>query len=356
MTGTIMRLHIRGIKRYRVGDQEYCYHRATNTPIKAPFGTPEFVAEVTALNTRVIPKKKALPGSLGLLVEAFRRSSDWSVLRPETRVSYDRVFVLLRPLSDLPLVQLSRPFVFELRDQKIFPKRGRWMANYMVTVLSIILRFAENRGWIKTNPLSGRIKKIRNTSEVAANRPWSTAERRAVIERAPGHLRLPLALAMCAGLRKGDFLTLTMTAIKNGEIAVRTSKRGVVVRVPIHPVLAEALAERPKSNVVQVAVNSRGEPWTKTGFNASWRTFKMALEAEGVIEPGLTPHGLRHTLGTMMREAGADDRTISDVLGQKSTSMGRHYSENAKLPEAAKRMMTELDFIEGENEPCTKIV
>jgi site-specific recombinase XerD len=43
-------------------------------------------------------------------------------------------------------------------------------------------------------------------------------------------------------------------------------------------------------------------------------------------------HGLRHTLGTRLREAGADDRTIADILGQKSVSMGRFYSENAALP------------------------
>jgi site-specific recombinase XerD len=43
-------------------------------------------------------------------------------------------------------------------------------------------------------------------------------------------------------------------------------------------------------------------------------------------------HGLRHTLGTRLREAGADDRTIADILEQKSVSVAGHYSVNAALP------------------------
>jgi site-specific recombinase XerD len=74
---------------------------------------------------------------------------------------------------------------------------------------------------------------------------------------------------------------------------------------------------------VQIAVNSYGQSWTESGFNASWGTFKKGLEAEGLVEPGLTMHGLRHTLGTRLREAGADARTIADILRQKSVSMGR---------------------------------
>jgi hypothetical protein len=41
------------------------------------------------------------------------------------------------------------------------PKYGTWLANYMVTVLTIALRFAEDRGWLTDNPLAQKIKKIR---------------------------------------------------------------------------------------------------------------------------------------------------------------------------------------------------
>ncbi|MGA2495065.1 MAG: hypothetical protein ABSF67_19350 [Roseiarcus sp.] len=47
-----------------------------------------------------------------------------------------------------------------------------------------------------------------------------------------------------------------------------------------HPILAEALAQRLKSDAVQICLNSDEKPW-KTGFNASWalsiRSFDASL-------------------------------------------------------------------------------
>ncbi len=55
-------------------------------------------------------------------------------------------------------------------------------------------------------------------------------------------------------------------------------------------------------------------------------------------------HGLRHTLGTMLKEAGLDDGQIADVLGQTSPSMARLYSEGAALPERSKAAVLGMDW------------
>lgn len=267
----------------------------------------------------------------------YMRSPDWNSLRLRTRVSYRRAFDVLKPLDAMPLMKIDRAFIFTLRDTRILPRHGTWLANYTVTVLSIVLRFASDRGWLKQNPLAQRVRKLRVKREARGNRPWSELECHTVLEHAPPHLRLPIALAMCAGLRKADFLTVTLSALQNNTIKVRTSKRGVPIKIPIHPLLSEALSARPRSDALQIAVNSRGESWTDTDFNASFRAFKLKLEAAGLIEAGLTPHGLRHTLGTRLREAGADDRTIADVLGQRAASMARLYSENASFQRPRRR-------------------
>jgi integrase len=274
----------------------------------------------------------------------FPLSPDWSALRPATKTSYEKVFRVLKPLHDMPIMRMDRSFIFALRDKKLLPKHGRWLANYTVTILGILFRFAQDRGWLSVNPLAERVKKIRRPGDDAdaKNRPWTEEECRIVLERAPAHIRLPLAVAMCAGLRKTDFLSVKLSSVRNGLITVRTSKRGVPIEVPIHPILAEAIAERPASDSDVLCVSSRGERWTPMGWNASWGKLRRSLEAEGVIEQGLTCHGLRHTLGTRQREAGADDRTIADILGQRSTAMARHYSENAALPHHAKALVSSL--------------
>jgi integrase len=341
--GTVVR--VKGIKRYRhpKTGRWYCYHRKSGTRISAEIGSTAFFSEIAALEGAA-KALEPLPGTLGLVINRYMNSPDWGSLRPKTRLSYQRAFAVLKPLYDMPLTRLDRAFIFELRDKKILPKHGTWLANYTITVLTIALRFAEDRRWLSENPLAQKIKRIRVARDSrAGNRPWTEEECRVVVERAPAHLLVPIALAMYAGFRKADFLTMTMASVKDGAISVRTSKRGVPVTIPIHPTLQRAIAARPKTDALQVAVNSHGAPWTETGFNASFRTFKKGLEKEGLVAPGLTPHGLRHTLATRLREAGADNRTIADILGQKSTSMAQHYSEGASLPEHAQRLMAEID-------------
>jgi integrase len=343
---TIVR--VKGIKRYthpKTGIS-YCYHRATGKRIGADFGSPAFFEELAAIE-KASKKTTPTPGSLGLIIGEYMRSpADWAVLRPATKTSYEKVFRVLQPLHDMPLVKMDRSFIFALRDKKLLPKHGRWLANYSVTVLGILFRFAQDRGWLSVNPLAERVKKIRRAGDDAdaKNRPWTEAECHIVLKRAPAHIRLPIAVAMCAGLRKTDFLSVKLASIRDGSITVRTSKRGVPIEVPIHPILAEAIKQRPKSDSDVLCVSSRGEPWTPMGWNASWGKLRRSLEAEGVIGQGLTCHGLRHTLGTRLREAGADDRTIADILGQRSTAMARHYSENAALPDNAKALVTGLNL------------
>lgn len=38
----------------------------------------------------------------------------------------------------------------------------------------------------------------------------------------------------------------------------------------------------------------------------------------GAASPGLTLKGLRHTVATILAEMGMDDRTIADMLGQRT--------------------------------------
>jgi len=336
-------VRVKGIQRFKHSKSGlwYTYHRKTGTRIHAEFGTAEFFEELAAIERRS-KGSNARPGSLGIVIEQYKRSSAWASLAPPTRNTYQRAFDVLKPLAEMPLAEIDRPFIVALREEKIFPKRGRWMANYVVTVLSLLFEYAIDRGWTKINPADG-IKRIKRDKKLLrANRPWSEAECRNVLERAPPQLKIPIALAMCAGLRKADVLTVTKAAVRDGMISVTTSKRQVPVAVPIHPVLAEALAAAPRTDAVQLAVTSKGCPWTESGFNSTFCKFIDRLEAEGVIGPGLTMHGLRHTLGTRLREITADLDLIRRILGQQTLSMAQHYSETADTSRQARKAVRKL--------------
>ena len=74
-----------------------------------------------------------------------------------------------------------------------------------------------------------------------------------------------------------------------------------------------------------------GSPWTYSGFSTVWLRFRKDLEKADTVRPGLTLKGLRHTVATILREIGCDERTIADLLGQRTPSMARHYSDRADL-------------------------
>lgn len=62
----------------------------------------------------------------------------------------------------------------------------------------------------------------------------------------------------------------------------------------------------------------QGAAWAHNGFSTVWHRFKKALKEEGLIAPGVTLGGLRHTVATTLREAGLDERRIAPVIPPES--------------------------------------
>jgi integrase len=351
-------VRVKGFKifegRHRNGKQ-YCYHRRTGECIdleKHPIGSAGFLAEcarINALAMAAAPK----PGTLGLLIQAYRADSVFADLAPRTRIDYQRVFDYLKPIADIALVKFDRPLIVRIRD-KAAATRGRRQANYVKSVLSLLFAWGVERGFLAMNPASG-IKSIRRKKGLPeANRPWSDEERHLVLDRLPVHMRLAVGLMMFAGLGPKDALKLPRSFFKDGEIATRRSKTGVPVFWPCPAPLKELIEGAPAHHAITLCATSRGKPWTESGFNASWRPVKLQLEKEGAIGSGLTLYGLRHTVAVIMRELGFDERTIADALGQKTIEMARHYAKGADLKPKMRSVVKSLDA--AWNERKTKTV
>ena len=333
------------VRRSRSGSDRYFRPEGHSVSIKSELGTAAFMHEEAEHERIFNSAHKASVGTMRNLIAAYKKSPDYVSLKPATRVSYERAFVVLEPFFDRQLNDLKRANIIQMRDRILLPRYRTWMANYVVSVLSIIFRFGLDHGFMEKNPLQDRVRKLRMQRASYPNRPWTALERRLVLDHAPPHVRLPIALAMCTGLRKADVFSIKISAIRDGKISVRTSKRGIPIRLPIHPILADALAGRPIVDAMQIALRSDGNPWTSDGFDTVWHRLKLKLEAEGKVEKGLTMHGLRHTLGVLLKEAGAHDGEIADVLGQSTTAMARYYSQGAGLSGKMQDIVKRLDLV-----------
>ena len=329
-----MRIKIKGFQIFkdRYGKMR-CYHRKTHIKIdldQTPIGSAAFFAECERIASVEKHMDVVKAGTLGLLIRQYRSHPAFTDLAPRTKIDYDRCFNYLKNLSQVPLVNFTTPLIVRIRD-KIEEKHGRRSANYAKTVLSIIFAWGKERGLMETNPATG-IKGLKRPKDAGyANRPWKDFERAAVLAALPSHMRLPVLLMMFCGLDPQDALLMPKTAISDGKIHTRRGKTGVGVWMPIPTPVADeiALTNAMETDSVTLCLNSKRRPWTVAGFRASWRPIRTKLEEDGLVEKGLTLKGLRHTVATILAEMGYDERTIADVLGQKTIEMARHYARSA---------------------------
>jgi len=322
-----------------------CYHRATRTPIdmeRLPVGSAEFFAEcqrITALATKADVTK---PGTLGLLIDKYRSHGAFQDLAPRTKSDYQRVFDYLKPIRDTPIARFDPPLIVQIRD-KAGQAKGVKFGNYVKTVLSIIFGWGLERGYAKSNP-AFRLKKLKGPkAESEANRPWTDAEREAVLAVLPPRLLGPIAFMMFTGLDPSDTLKLPKRNIREGHLVTRRAKTHTEVIVPLVGRLADILDGLPKHEAESLFISGRQKPWTYPGFQTEWRKVKLALEAAGAVKSGLTLKGLRHTVATILAESGFDERTIADMLGQQTIEMARHYSRRANKSRKLAGVMSEFD-------------
>lgn len=334
---------VKHLKRYRDRHGKLrLYHRPTGTPIASVYGTPEFFAELSRLNAKTARQAAKPKGTLATVWEAYKKPA-FATLAAETQKGYEKYFNMLAPFHDTPIREIDSAMIAEIRDDFLVTK-GRRTANYVMAVLSVVFSFAVERKYVKANPVKDvkRVRKAKDTPR--ANRPWTASECRAVIDRAPGHIKVPLAMCMFTGMRKRDALTLTPAAIDGaGRLTFETSKTEEMVSVRPHPVLRTILDARPHPNAKTLSVTLEGTQWASSGFDTVWGRFKAKLEAEGLVAPGLTIHGLRHTVGGLLADAGCDPDTIRRVLGQKTLHMALLYSERAKRTRDTQAAMAGMD-------------
>lgn len=341
-------MHVR-IKGFQIFKDRYgkrrCYHRATKTAIdleKYEIGSAEFISECSRITALANHSGAPKAGTLGMLITKYREHSQFLSLAPRTRSDYQKMMDYLQPIAETPLSRFNPPLIVKIRD-KAFDKHGRRKANYVKAVLSILFSWGVERGHMSSNPALKvkNIKALKNATK--ANRPWKDYEREAVLAALPPHMLLPINLMMFCALDPTDALSLARTAIKDGFIDTKRAKTGEAVWIPVPQPVLEALKAAPKHDAITVCANSRGLPWTTSGYSSSWIKIRDRLLEAGAVEKGLTLKGLRHTVATILAEMGFDDRTIADMLGQRTITMAQHYSKTANRSKKMTGVVTDFD-------------
>jgi integrase/recombinase XerC len=158
---------------------------------------------------------------------------------------------------------------------------------------------------------------LASTVEEDAAEPWIGARDRAV-----------LLLLYGAGLRIAEALSLTGATLPLGETLVVTGKGGKQRMVPLLPIVRAGVADYLDKC-----------PWPFERDEALFRGAKGGPLSQGMVQKAVararivlglpasaTPHALRHSFATHLLGAGADLRSLQELLGHASLGSTQIYT------------------------------
>lgn len=140
--------------------------------------------------------------------------------------------------------------------------------------------------------------------------------------------RAVLLLLYGAGLRIAEALSLTGAALPLGEVLIVTGKGGKQRVVPILPLVAAAVADYaakcpwPLDREQPLFKGARGGPLGQGMVQKAVARARLALG----LPPTATPHALRHSFATHLLSAGADLRSLQELLGHASLGSTQIYT------------------------------
>ncbi|TLM85177.1 MAG: tyrosine recombinase XerC [Actinobacteria bacterium] len=292
--------------------------RAVAEPLDAASGTPGKAAEhVDRFLTRLAVERGASPHTVRAYAGDLARYLEWA-----DRVGIDA----LRPTH-----RQLRMYLAEL-------DRARYARRTVARRLSAVrtwFAYLVEEGVVDSDPASvlATPKSSKRLPKLVPAQELSALLEAPDVSTAVGvRDRAVLELLYASGVRVSEVSGLTLGGLDLAQGQITVMGKGSKERtIPIHPTsvgclrayLATARPALAKAGSPEaVFLSSRGNRLTEDAIR---RLFKEYLQAAGASS-SLSPHAMRHTFATHMLEAGADLRTVQELLGHVALSTTQIYT------------------------------
>jgi integrase/recombinase XerD len=268
-------------------------------------------------------------------------------LAPATVAAYESDIRLFLSVSDKVLLNAALPDVTAaLRE---LGRAGRSVAtlNRMTSALRVFYRYLVADGEIEKSPLEylktarleerlpdylfrGDVEKIIDAAAAASKDAEARDAGQPERFRAARDAAM-LALAYASGLRASELVGLPVRAVDRRLGFVQVIGKGSKERlVPFGAVASRHLDVyldnyRPLSPVESDFVFIRWAGRDHISRQTFWGVVKKYAAAAGV--PGVKPHTFRHSFATHLIQAGADLRTVQELLGHANISTTQIYTQ-----------------------------
>lgn len=290
--------------------------------ITEQYGTDEFnIAYQAAVSGKPVSRKGPEAGTLAWLLERYRESDAWAKrLSPATRRQRDNIFVhVLATAGHQQANKITRAVIEAGKERRAAtPNQAR---NFLDAMRGLF-RWAVKARHIKVDPTEGVENPDRDTGDGFI--PWTEDHVAAYEKRWPigTTQRVWLDVLLYTGLRRGDAVKIGPEHVRDGLATIKTEKTGIIVTLPILPVMAETLKAGPcGENTFICGVG--GKSLTKESFG---NLFRKACQAAGV--PG-SAHGVRKIAATRAANAGATVAQLEAIFGWQGGVMASLYTRSA---------------------------
>jgi integrase len=275
------------------------------------------------------PTGEPATGTLAHVINVYRAAPEFRTLGARTRKDYSRYLDMMKEKhGHRQVATMPREAVFKLRDE--FQATPR-TANYVVSVLRLILSYAEDRKttfrlpphW--SNP-ARRPKKLRTGQ---GHRPWEEVEIAAYRKRWRIETleRVLFESFLNTGQRGGDVGPMIRQQYFKGDIAVAQEKTNERVWIPASRDLRGSLDPWLEGHKhVVLFPTSTGRPLKVDHMRHLMRDSIRAAD----LPDDCTLHGLRYTFATRAIELGLDWQTIESIVGHRTAEMAFKYTEKRR--------------------------
>lgn len=335
----------------RHGKMRHYFRRGKMKAIALPpvLGSKIFLAEYAECLELYGPKATAgdrarrVAGTLGWVIREYKKSSQWASLSEGTQDVYNRTFDWLdEHYGRAEFATLEERHVRKIRGQlkdqtteivngRKLTRGGTTVADRAVDKIGMLWRFAkehiEGMDRLGANP----------TREVAAvhtthsPHPAWPPELMAAIEAHPNpRVVRAYYLLRYTGQRRSDVVTMARHQFDGTAIQVVQEKTGTHCWIPAHKRLREHFAST-GLGAEHLLESSWGLPYRETSLT------NMIIDAcKAAGYPGFSPHGLRHSAGSALAEAGCSVHEIMSILGHLTEREAYEYVRQANRKVMAK--------------------
>jgi site-specific recombinase XerD len=285
---------------------------------------------------------------LAAVLQDFAKVAEWSCASTEP-LGEDLVEAYLRRLAADGLADLT----IRVR-RKVLTKLGRELPlGLVVATADDLVAWLSRPGWsaqtrhsyrahavsffrwlaeqgIRPDDPTVRLRPVRVPPGVP--RPVPDSQLGDLLERARGHWRTAIVLALYAGLRCHEITKLRREDITEQTITI-VGKGGRTRVIPTHRRIWELVDELPPGPVLRRATIAPRH------FTAKYLSSAFGTYARTQLGADVTLHRFRHSFATRLLDAGVDLRTVQELLGHASVATTQVYTQ---VSDARKRSAIEL--------------